>query len=505
MGLFSFFKRENNYEEILSGLELDIKRAEKQRALAVERMEGWAYNWLFYVGFAWLAYLLGFVLYVWPERYGTQASGFLMHSTLVATIPLVIYYGNLGIRAAWRRVIDRHDTRIKRLREELKERLDELKKKTAFDTTKNLIDKYTAGEKTPAVERGQAARLKQEAKDRRRTMPNFGTPGSQNFNQPNPQQASPLAAKSQRGVNPQQQQTSLGLRDTTPIISSNNGMLRPSSSGELRHNDADVGIVKVTPRGSSLNNIDSGSGSRPWLDKLVDQLVGDVGSDKDKYALICRYCYAHNGLVLEEEIRDIQYTCPKCGKFNPSIRALHSGANLEMQPPTQTQQRLSQQPSQLPQQEQKQQRLVRHRELPSSNSDDGAVSAGDLDDSSSDSSKFDEPEKPEKQEYQKHKEDSAYNESHRSADEQDSHSGSDDGEGNTTDDAHSSLSTPVTRSRALRNQKSKESLKQSAPKQRSSHANSIKSPQHSRSGSKNSNVSGQTSRKRRGGAKGKRS
>ncbi|KAJ2812104.1 hypothetical protein GGI24_006725, partial [Coemansia furcata] len=57
---------------------------------------------------------------------------------------------------------------------------------------------------------------------------------------------------------------------------------------------------------------------------LVDQLVGDSSGVDEKYALICRHCYAHNGLVLFEEINDIQYTCPKCGKFNPSNRAIRA-------------------------------------------------------------------------------------------------------------------------------------------------------------------------------------
>ncbi|KAJ2084027.1 hypothetical protein H4R24_000376 [Coemansia sp. RSA 988] len=500
MGLFSFFKREENYEEILSGLELDIKRAEKQQALAVERMEWWAYNWLFYVGIGWLAYLLGFVLYVWPERHGAQASGFLMHTTLVATTPLVIYYGNVGIRAAWRRVIDRHNTRIKRLREELKERLDELKKKTAYDTTKNLIDKYTAGEQTPAAERGQAARLKQEANNRRRTMPNFGTPGSQSTSQTGPQQTSPLAAKSQRALSAQQQQKQplLGLQGATATIPSNNGQFLQSSSGELGHKETEVGIVKVNPRVTSLQNVNNGSGSRPWLDKLVDQLVGDVGSDKDKYALICRHCYAHNGLVLEEEIRDIQYTCPKCGRFNPSIRALRAGAGSEAQPPTQKQQLLQSQ-----QYEQKQQGLEQqHGKLPTNNLENRAVSAQDLDSDGSDSSEFEETEK---QDYLKRREDAAPDRYQQSADEQVNHSSSEDDERHTADDSYSPLSTPVTRSRALRNQNSKEILEQTVLKQRPSKANVVKSPQHSRSSSKNSNTAGQKSRKRRGGAKGKRS
>jgi hypothetical protein len=42
-----------------------------------------------------------------------------------------------------------------------------------------------------------------------------------------------------------------------------------------------------------------------WYDKLVDALVGDVGPET-KYALICTHCYAHNGLVLPQEVDNIR-------------------------------------------------------------------------------------------------------------------------------------------------------------------------------------------------------
>ncbi|KAJ2433165.1 hypothetical protein IWW41_002212, partial [Coemansia sp. RSA 2522] len=155
--------------------------------------------------------------------------------------------------------------------------------------------------------------------NRRRTMPNFGNPGAHAGGSQPVAATSPLAAKSaqmrgpQRQVLPGQTANSSGPQQTEPA--------QPVHRGE-------TGVVKVAPRSAAQQ---SGS-ARPWLDKLVDQLVGDVGSENDKYALICRHCYEHNGLVLEEEIRDIQYTCPKCRKFNPSLRALNAGASLQQQP-----------------------------------------------------------------------------------------------------------------------------------------------------------------------------
>ncbi|KAI9628514.1 hypothetical protein KEM48_011466 [Puccinia striiformis f. sp. tritici PST-130] len=44
---------------------------------------------------------------------------------------------------------------------------------------------------------------------------------------------------------------------------------------------------------------------------------GLIVEPQSKYALICLNCFAHNGLVRQEELDLIQYVCPKCGTFNP--------------------------------------------------------------------------------------------------------------------------------------------------------------------------------------------
>jgi hypothetical protein len=44
------------------------------------------------------------------------------------------------------------------------------------------------------------------------------------------------------------------------------------------------------------------------IDKLADALLGgdNEESPASKYALICQKCFAHNGLVLKDEIMDIR-------------------------------------------------------------------------------------------------------------------------------------------------------------------------------------------------------
>ncbi|KAJ2760119.1 hypothetical protein H4S06_001892 [Coemansia sp. BCRC 34490] len=297
----------------------------------------------------WAVYAAGVALYVWPERHHRteeEGANWVVHLATVVTLPLVVYYGKLCIDGIGGRVVDRHNNRIRVLRGDLKEKLDELKKKTAFDSTKSLIDRYSINSKTPGKDEGGetgnarpmterpmkksgVGLTEQELRNRRRTtMPNFDSPDTQDSmaarkmspgggsSNAGSAMASPLAAKSMQRQGAYQG-TTLG-----PVVQGTSG------GGPLGMRQA--GVVRMSPRKSSAHQKAddrlSGVMSRPWLDKLVDQLVGDVGSEEDKYALICRHCYAHNGLVLEEEIEDIQYACPKCGCFNPSVRALRARA-----------------------------------------------------------------------------------------------------------------------------------------------------------------------------------
>ncbi|KAJ1935106.1 hypothetical protein FBU59_005489, partial [Linderina macrospora] len=190
---------------------------------------------------------------------------FLTHFFCVALAPFVIYYGNAGIRALGRRSTKAYEQQIKVLREEIDERVDQLKKKTAYDSP--------------------------------------GSPGSP--------LASPLAG---RGVS----QPANGLAAMRNAQAASMGMAAPVPQPVFGQPVAS-GVVRTSQ--ANMSAVRSESEPRPWLDKLVEGLVGETGP-QEKYALICRHCFAHNGLVLPDEVNVIQYTCPKCGKFNPSRRAL---------------------------------------------------------------------------------------------------------------------------------------------------------------------------------------
>jgi len=75
---------------------------------------------------------------------------------------------------------------------------------------------------------------------------------------------------------------------------------------------------------------------RQWYDKLADALLGEddpgIASPGSRYALICEKCFNHNGLVKESMWEETQYVCPKCGHFNASVKSKRERARRSASP-----------------------------------------------------------------------------------------------------------------------------------------------------------------------------
>ena len=59
------------------------------------------------------------------------------------------------------------------------------------------------------------------------------------------------------------------------------------------------------------------SPSRSWVDRILDKVIGESGQFS-KYALICEFCLTHNGLVLPENFVKQSFKCMGCGQVNLS-------------------------------------------------------------------------------------------------------------------------------------------------------------------------------------------
>ncbi|KAG9225734.1 hypothetical protein CCMSSC00406_0009331 [Pleurotus cornucopiae] len=62
---------------------------------------------------------------------------------------------------------------------------------------------------------------------------------------------------------------------------------------------------------------------KQWYDKLADALLGedDQAPPSSRYALICEKCFKHNGLLPEAMWQDAQFRCIKCDHLNASVRS----------------------------------------------------------------------------------------------------------------------------------------------------------------------------------------
>jgi endoplasmic reticulum junction formation protein lunapark len=190
------------------------------------------------------------------------------------------------------------------LRKQQREKIEEIKKKTNYYTTRNLLDRYDESVSRPGT-------------PQRRQVP----PQTPVQPQPNQKQG---PAKPQSVPTPLTSQVPFAraFSDQRSFVREVNKPL----------------AMPVTPQPPPR---------KQWYDKLADAILGDddaTWSPSSRYALICQKCFAHNGLVKESAWQDArepnlvtfvsrfktddcpeEYVCPKCGHFNPSARSIQQG------------------------------------------------------------------------------------------------------------------------------------------------------------------------------------
>lgn len=64
------------------------------------------------------------------------------------------------------------------------------------------------------------------------------------------------------------------------------------------------------------------------LEKMVDYIIGD--GPQNRFAMICKQCFGHNGMALEEEYEYMTFRCAYCNYLNPSKKARPIGPKLPM-------------------------------------------------------------------------------------------------------------------------------------------------------------------------------
>ncbi|KIK95952.1 hypothetical protein PAXRUDRAFT_826514 [Paxillus rubicundulus Ve08.2h10] len=269
-----------DYETILSSLAADVQK--RQTRLAEIRLRERRTTLQFTLGtfFLWFAYVSLWYTRTLPSTWRESGPGKV--AILVGPILILFARRMMQIWYSWKG--GREEKTLMEVLKKQRAKVEEIKKKTNYYSTRNLIEKYD--EQLPLSSASTPLR--------KRDVP---TPSA-----PQTPRAPPPPLQQQ-----QQLQTPNGQTKGPPL--------------------------QLSPTPQPIQAI-----RKQWYDKLADAILGDDGQSASvaasRYALICQKCFAHNGLVKESLWDDTQYLCPKCGFFNHSARSKKQAMPRAPSPPS---------------------------------------------------------------------------------------------------------------------------------------------------------------------------
>ncbi|KAG9317901.1 hypothetical protein JVU11DRAFT_2130 [Chiua virens] len=270
--------KSEDYEIILSGLAADVQK--RQTRLAEIRLRERRTLLQFTLGtfLVWLSYASLWYTRTLPSTW--YESNFGTAGMVVGPVLILFARRMMQIWYTWKG--NREESTLKEVLKKQRETVEEIKKKTNYESTRNLIEKYE--ESSPL------------------------SPG-----------ATPLR---RRNISPSVPPTPLAPQPPQPqLLHTPNGRVRGP-------------VLQLSPIPQPIQ-----AARKHWYDKLADAVLGDDEEQSatfaaSRYALICQKCFAHNGLVKENVWEDTQYVCPKCGFFNPSARSKKQAAPRTPSPPS---------------------------------------------------------------------------------------------------------------------------------------------------------------------------
>ncbi|KAG0497857.1 hypothetical protein HPP92_002548 [Vanilla planifolia] len=202
------------------------------------------------------------------------------------------------------RLFDRKDQKtLERLRAERQAKIDELKERTNYYMTQQLIQRYDLD---PAAKAAAATVLASKLGADSGLKVFLGDESTAATNQPSGKSNDIEIAQSK------------GLRNRRPSHTRShstgtlNQFIGDASSSSNEHELA-MPTQKLVEHFQGPNPEEGG-----WLARIAALLVGE--DPTQCYALICGNCHKHNGLAKKEDFPYITYYCPHCNALNGSRR-----------------------------------------------------------------------------------------------------------------------------------------------------------------------------------------
>ncbi|KAM5566217.1 uncharacterized protein ABKV19_019940 [Rosa sericea] len=199
---------------------------------------------------------------------------------------------------------DRKDNKtLERLRAEKQAKIDELKEKTNYYSTQQLIQKYDAD---PAAKAAAATVL--ASKLGADSGLRFHVGDESRANAPSGRSKDVELVQSGELRNRKTGLTRSNSTGSTPLLFSEEET--PRSVGSEGPQTAEHGQLVVAHQNPQAYAAQDGN----WIARIAALLVGE--DPTQSYALICGNCHMHNGLAKKEDFAYITYYCPHCHALN---------------------------------------------------------------------------------------------------------------------------------------------------------------------------------------------
>nr|CAB3487683.1 unnamed protein product [Digitaria exilis] len=195
---------------------------------------------------------------------------------------------------------------LERLRAERKAKIDELKDRTNYYLTQELIQKYDLD---PAAKAAAASVLASKMGAETGLKVHMGEEAKSDSAQ----------AKSNDG----EVAAPVGLRNRKETKAKGSSYVSTTAAHTQQDtsNEAGNGGMEATPPSKVVGHYQgTGTSDGGWIAKIAALLVGEDPSQS--YALICGSCHMHNGLARKEDFPHVTYYCPHCRALNLSNQSI---------------------------------------------------------------------------------------------------------------------------------------------------------------------------------------
>ncbi|XP_037821455.1 LOW QUALITY PROTEIN: endoplasmic reticulum junction formation protein lunapark-A [Lucilia sericata] len=306
--IWSKFRKEKSTQEVLEALQEKIDTLETFTVNTKEQKKRIVGNFLAVsIGVYVIAFVVFYFVYfppTWQER--------IVYFVPLLLFPIIIILLRYLFTWYFQRKLNKNSKKLTALRAEKKKILEQVMDKETYKVAVNLLARFADKPSKTSFALSTSTPSKLNQTPHNRSLP------SANLNQRSKQ----LALTSSTPVN-------YMMSTNTPRLISQMGpsaTSSPSSSTALmsQHSGLNQQLRRRTPF-PIVNQQEKGV-----FDRIVDVLIGD--GPQDRFAMICKECYSHNGMALKDDFEYTTFRCAFCNALNPARKSRPVAPRLSVMP-----------------------------------------------------------------------------------------------------------------------------------------------------------------------------